>query len=128
MELGSRQHIPTEKKLQLVRMLRSEDEQNRVRMRTREELLYGRAFPEKVSAAEPYGMEGEIERPAFSSLKLRFVIAFLLMVGFVSWDNGYYPIPGVEPELVYECLSADNSIGNLFAFIEQIPYTLESDQ
>lgn len=120
--------ISTEKKLQLVRLLRSEDAHNRMKMRSREELLYGRS---SCPAAElDYIQEagpGD-ETPAFSSLRFRFVLAFALLVGFVAWDNGYYPVPGLAPEQVYECLSEENSISNLFAFMEEISYTLESNE
>lgn len=122
--------VSTEKKLQLVKLLRSEDAHNRMKMRSREELLYGRSSYGSAAEDMVYRMEnaGEEDLPAFSSLKFRFLIAFALLIGFAAWDNGYFPVPGLKTEQVYEALSGENSLTNLFAFIEEIPYTLESEQ
>lgn len=128
MERG--QTISTEKKLQLVKLLRSEDTNNRIRMRSREELLYGRSGRDHVMQTMTFedAEAGGYEEPVFSSLKLRMVIAGLLLVGFVVWDNGYLSIPLVKSEQVYEALSEKNSMTNLFAFIEEISYTLKDGQ
>lgn len=118
-------NIPAEKKLELVRLMRSESHQNRRRMRGREQILYEGDVP-----AEYVGrmsMEKHVPDSAsgFSSFKLRLLAAFLLFAAFVAWDNGYYPALPENDGQLYSIIEEDMLSANLFAFMEDFTYTLE---
>jgi len=74
-------NIPTEKKLELIRVMRSETQNNRIKMRGREQIVAANMGTGKME-----------ERTAFSSLKFRVFAAILLFAAFVAWDSGFYPM------------------------------------
>lgn len=134
-------NIPTEKKLELIRLMRSESHQNRQKMRGRERIVYdggsfGKSFASEYEG-ENHSLLDEYDRLArsdkktvgngvsFSSIKLRFLAAILLFAAFVAWDNGYYPALPQNEGRLYSMIEQDMLSANLFAFMEDFTYTLK---
>lgn len=136
-------NIPAERKLELIRLMRSESHQNRQTMRGRERILYDTGGAFKTLPAEYADGSGRIleekdrliqnEREvlvkdrSFSSLKLRLFAALLLFAAFVAWDNGYYPALPKNNGQIYGMIEQDMLSANLFAFMEDFTYTLKME-
>lgn len=126
--------ISVEKKLELVQMMRNESQNNRIKMRGREQILYGRKPSRELvlSAHESEAMSGDKENDPladgpniFRSFKVRLLIAGILFAAFVAWDNGYYPMLPARTEEFYRMISDDMLSANIFAFVEDFTYTLK---
>jgi len=114
--------ISSEKKLQLIRRIRQEQQINQNTMRGREAFLYG-----KSNSYEPYpDMESdevpEAELPV-STFRLRMAAALLLFALFYMVSSRDGTIFGIGPAQVYEAVEKDYS-SILFDFMDEIPYTL----
>lgn len=112
--------VETERKLELVRHIRMQNQDNRAKCREREQLLYGIQVP--FSQNERYNAE-IVEEPSFSaqvsSFRLRFVVAILLFAAFVFFDKNQMDIFGMTMEEIYlwmqQSFAVDKQfIGNLF--------------
>lgn len=122
-------NVPVEKKLQLVKMIRSEHQNNRMVMKSREEFLYGKSRGYHEDGNPLYALEedaAQSAQPVFSSFWLRFLIAAVLMAAFVMWDNSKEEFLGRRPEEVYILMEDNAILPKLFDFMEDITYTLES--
>lgn len=111
---------PAEKKLLLAKMLRDQNQNNRMVMQKCEQVMYGTRVPVNASFIREDFPAGEVREPsgAFVSLKLRFFLAFLLFAGFVAWDNGYYPALGDHTAQIYEWIGEDGVLSELSAFLD----------
>lgn len=134
-------NIPIEKKLELIRLMRSESHQNRQKMRGRERIIYedgglGKSFcseyrDEKRSLFDEHDRLMRSDKAAegrggsFVSLRLRFFAAILLFAAFLAWDNGYYPALPQNNGQLYSMIEEDMLSANIFAFIEDFTYTLK---
>ena len=114
--------VSSEKKLQLIRRIREENEMNQNTIRGREAFLYGKQTP-YVSFRDGRG-EGDAENmPAVSTFRLRITAALLLFGVFYSLVSRDAALFGIDSEQIYEAVETDYS-PILFDFMNQIPYTL----
>lgn len=114
-------NIPTEKKMQLVHMIREENKSNQLKLRNRENILYGRPFTPALYSVE----ESEEEATAVSTLKLRFLLAAGLFVAYLVLDMGGGSILGKNAGDLYLMMEEDYQ-SNVFDFISNITYTLDN--
>ena len=133
----------TDQKLQLVQRIRAESQDNRMRMRSRERLLYGggrqeEELPLYSKGYHDYGKGGRelyaleenavhAEEISFSSFKLRLVIAAVLFTVFLLADSDSGSIAGFSTAAVQEEINKDFDTGLdevVFDFENNFPYTL----
>ena len=136
--------VSTNQKLQLIRSIREESQDNRMRMRHRERILYGiehKAGDELPVYRKEYyeGGEGELYAteagvPAngnsFSSFKLRMVLSVVLFCAFLAADASEGKRAGVSTEYVREEINKDFDADFeevVFDFEDNFPYTLFMD-
>lgn len=111
--------VTLEKKMQLARRIREENMGNRLKIRQREKILYGkdtqiplfdkRAFSEQ-NGALLYGDSseaGEIPGASMGGFKYRMVLAVLLFVGFLVCDTNGGKIGSYSTGEVYDMILAD---------------------
>ena len=136
-----------DQKLQLVQRIRAESQDNRMRMRSRERILYGGSGKEEelplygkgyhdpggrrekelyaLEEQEMYGPEA-----SFSSFKLRLVLAALLFTVFLVADADGGTIAGISTTALREEINKDFDSGLdevVFDFEHNFPYTLFKD-
>lgn len=106
-----------EKRVELARYIREENMGNRVKLRQRENILYGRDLhmpPDErglfSDAALAGGAQGEDIPSGIStgSFKYRMTLAVLLFVGFLLCDTGKGSILSYSTNDVYEMIRADS--------------------
>lgn len=136
----------TDQKLQLVQKIRAESQDNRMRMRSRERILYGIASKQEEELPlyskgyhdygrggrekELYALEeesGNMESTSFSSFKFRLVLAAALFTAFLLADAGSGTIAGISTAAVREEINKDFDTGLdevVFDFENNFPYTL----
>lgn len=90
----------TEQKLRLVQQLRSRYHQNRCDMSSREQILYGKSEEPSVG-----GYPEETRQS--SSLRLRLLLAALLLGTVVFMDMKKIEIGGITADKIYRVISAD---------------------
>lgn len=137
--------VSTNQKLQLIRSIREENQDNRMRMRHREKILYGiehkpeeelpvyRKGYEEGRGQELYALE-EGGSPAygnsFSSFKLRMILSVALFCTFLAADAGEGKIAGISTESVRKEINKDFDADFeevVFDFEDNFPYTLFRD-
>lgn len=94
--------VTTERKLQLLRQIRSRYNEDSYDMRDRERVLYGRESPR----LQEEGEVPEWEAPT-SSLRLRILTAVLLFATVIAIDANKTSLFGITAEKVYQVISAD---------------------
>lgn len=109
--------VTPEKRVELARYIREENMGNRVKLRQREHILYGRdltmPLDEKgliTDSTFTGGVQGD-EVPGGSSMrsfKYRMTLAVLLFVGFLLCDTGKGSILSYSTNDVYEMIRADS--------------------
>ena len=108
-----------EKRMELARYIREENMGNRLRLRHRENILYGKEFQTplldkgKLSEAELYAgydrlPDETLQGSAVGSFKYRMVLSVLLFVGFLLCDTRDSKIFDYSTNDVYEMISADS--------------------
>lgn len=106
-----------EKRLALARYIREENMGNRVKLRQRENILYGRDLhlpPDEKSlfsdAAITGGVQGEDNPSGIStgSFKYRMTLAVLLFVGFLLCDTKQSRILTFDTNQIYEMIRSDS--------------------
>lgn len=137
-------NISTDQKLQLAQMIRAESQDNRIKMRSREKMLYGienkndHELPLYTSGYfdtkgrhenELYALEeqDDIKDRGFSSFKLRMILAVLLFTGFLVLDAGSGKIAGITTEKLRSEINRnfDTEFSEVvFDFEHNFPYTL----
>lgn len=108
--------IPADRRLELIRMVREEQNRNHMTIRRRSSVLYGDTY------LHPQTEEGESFSLPHSGLKLRILIAVILFLSFLILERSGTSILGINTQTIFETIG-DNTI--LFDFIEDINYTLE---
>lgn len=93
----------TERKLQLLRQIRSRYNEDSYDMRDRERLLYGR---ESVRPREEDWNDPEGELPP-STFRLRFLAAVLLFAAVIAIDANKTSFFGITAEKVYQVIAVD---------------------
>lgn len=108
--------VTPEKRVELARYIREENMGNRVKLRQREHILYGRDLTMPVDERGGFsdqalmGTQGA-ELPGGSStgsFKYRMTLAVLLFVGFLLCDTGKGSILSYSTNDVYEMIRADS--------------------
>lgn len=118
--------ISSEKKMQLAKIIRDEHQNNRMKMQNREEFLYGkRSYYDTSSSIEK---QENITKPdiSYSSSSLRFLIAIVLLIGFIVWDNSQVTVMGKSSDAIYTWLKDESVMTNVIDFMGNITYTGES--
>lgn len=134
--------ITTNQKLQLIRSIREESRDNRMKMRHRERLLYGtesKMGDDMPLYSKGYYGDGERELYAleeggipaggnsFSSFKLRLVLAIAFFCVYLVADAGEGTIAGISTDVMREEMNKDFDAGLeevVFDFEDNFPYTL----
>lgn len=136
--------ISTNQKLQLIRTIRAENQDNRLKMRNRERILYGiesKSGEELPIYSKDYYEGGRelraleeggvpIQGNTFSSFKLRLILAVVLFSIFLVADAGEGDIAGISTEYIREEINKDFDAGFeevVFDFEDNFPYTLFKD-
>lgn len=96
--------VTTERKLQLIRQIRSRYKEDRYDMGNRERILYGR---ESVRPWEENEDASEWEQMPQSSFRLRILLAVLLFAAVVAIDTNGTSLWGITSEKVYQIISED---------------------
>lgn len=144
-------NISADQKLQLAQMIRAESKDNRMKMRSRERMLYGTDSKYEQEEELPlytkgyYGVYKEHgnkkdkelyalesnreteEKSFFFSFRLRLIVAVVLFAGFLFWDAGGSNIAGITTKQIKEEIGKDFDVGLdevVFDFENNFPYTL----
>ena len=111
--------IDTNKKLELVRSIRMNQQNNRAVLNNREQLLYGTSRP-LVAKGEVYGLEsaaltGTAPEAAIAdsgnslkSFKIRLLIAVILFAAFVFLDRTGQSVMGITTKQVAEAITTES--------------------
>ncbi len=111
--------IDTNKKLELVRSIRMDQQSNRAVLNNREQLIYGNTRP-LVSKGEVYGLESAVltgtmpEEAAaktggmLKSFKIRLLIAVVLFAAYVFLDRTGQSVMGITTKQVGEAIAAES--------------------
>lgn len=111
------QHISTDTKLQLVQMIRAENQQNRMKMQSRERLLnYGYVTPERLA-------EADSEHSPFFGLRIRLTLSFLIFLAFFFLDYTNTKIGTIGTKEIISAINTKMDI-NSIDFIRDFTYTL----
>lgn len=115
--------ITAEKRLELIRNIREENHKNRMSLKNREHILYGREY-------ETVPMQETEELPAASrhgsTLILRTIIAAVLLSLFIIMDYLQADWLPVDMETINNCLQENYTV-NIIDFMDKITYTLDSE-
>lgn len=117
--------IDTNKKLELIRDIRMNHQNNREIMGRREQIIYGKSRP-LVSRGEIYGLESAAINEAIPaeaadtgdslrSFKVRMVIAAILFVLFFLLDRTGQSFAGITASQVNEAITTESK--DIFSFI-----------
>lgn len=110
--------IPLEKKMALAQYIRAENHGNRMKIRQRENILYGTSTqpplydkgrlpsPEQQYEGNPEE-NGVIQPFSVSTFKYRMIIAIVLFVGFLLCDTGGDKIGSYTTGDIHEMIMAD---------------------
>lgn len=116
MEKQEKKQVPVERKMKLAQYIRAENMDNRMKIRQREQILYGAEnLPPVWNKNEPlrterYGPGGEGTEepaPAPNTFRLRMAAAILLFIGFLLCDAGQYRLFGYSMNDIYGMISED---------------------
>lgn len=106
-------NFTVDKKLELMRQIRSRYQQNRYDMFHRERLLYGKsaAFPEKAYPEDPYPEDAE-DAETYHTFSLRILLALGLFLLIIICDLSGRSFFGIQASQCFSAISADyeNSI------------------
>ncbi len=109
--------VTPEKRVELARYIREENMGNRMKLRQREHILYGRDLTMPVDERGGFsdqaltgGAQGEAipDGSSIGSFKYRMTLAVLLFVGFLLCDTGKGSILSYSTNDVYEMIRADS--------------------
>ncbi|MCM1125101.1 MAG: hypothetical protein NC429_01385 [Lachnospiraceae bacterium] len=122
--------VSTDKKLELIRTIRMQNQYNRQLFKSREDLIYSddpslrhgeiyglesAAYPVKEDAVR---MKSTVDKPEsgsgmFRSFRIRFLIAMGLFLAFVYCDIRRIPIGSVTTDDLYRIINEDQIISEL---------------
>lgn len=115
--------VTAEKRLELIRNIREENHKNRMSMKNREHILYGREYE---TAAVPEAGERPAAPAAASTLVIRTIIAAVLLSLFIILDYLKADWIPVDMERLGDSLQENYAV-NIIDFMDKITYTLESE-
>lgn len=128
--------ISVEKKLELIRLIRSQEDRNKELIRNREALLYGKSdIRNPYISTSAYREEGHVSKGSLSGFKIRFCLSAILVgtvfcLEFFQIEASQKPLTTLYSEIKKDVLfhfDAFSKEGNLFDFVKNITYTLEDD-
>ena len=118
----------TQRRLELMRLIREENHNNQMRIRTREEILYGKS--DSYGGFDEYGYPltaAEYSRPDesvhMSSFGLRLVIEVLLFGIYYLCRGQDVTIAGITAQQIEAAVNVQET--KLVDFISQFPYILQ---
>lgn len=111
--------INTDKKLELVKAIRMQNQYNRQVFRSREGLLYS-DIPER-RGSELYSLEAVEKQPApeekgrtMSGFRIRFMIALVLLLSFILCDVNNLSYGGENTDTIYGRITDSPDVTELF--------------
>ena len=116
---GTKRQVPVDKKMRLIQSIRAENMDNRMKIRQRENFLYGTGsmnnMPPLWSKGEPMqmgeaylnGENPEEITPVTNTFRIRMAAAIMLFVGFLLCDAGGYKIWGYSMNDIYGLITED---------------------
>ncbi|MBD5536975.1 MAG: hypothetical protein HDQ99_15235 [Lachnospiraceae bacterium] len=115
--------VTAERRLELIRNIREENQKNRMRMKNREHILYGREYD-----TAPMQDTGELPTaPArASTLILRTIIAAVLLSLFIIMDYLEADWLPIDMNTINDCLKENYTV-NIIDFMDKITYTLDNE-
>lgn len=115
--------VTAERRLELIRNIREENQKNRMSMRSREHILYGKEYE-----AAPMWDTGEVPAPPAhgSTLILRIMIAAVLLSLFIIMDYLQADWLPVDMETINDSLKENYTV-NIIDFMDKITYTLDNE-
>lgn len=128
-----------EKKMQLTRFLREENALNRMKVRTREDILYGGKKTQYNKEELPlvydgylengeYGISRPVQDARGSTFGLRVVIALFLFGAVVYLDKKGIVFNGkLAAQMIAQQVSVSEE-GKLIDFVSNFPYTLSDEE
>lgn len=121
-------NISAEQKLQMVQMIRAENQDNRIKMRSREKMLYsGETLPlYSKNYKEVYALEEPepiADVPSVSSFKIRLGISILLFAAYLFLNTGAKEFGGITAADIQKQINHEV----VFDFEDNFPYTLFSN-
>ena len=130
--------VTAERRLELVRYIREENNRNRMRMRTRENILYGKRKDTLTGSYAGYYEENgyesgnplaeETDIPSgkvFSGLWVRTLLATVLFAVYIILDFSGGSIFTVNSDTIHTHIS-ENYTPNVIDFMQEITYTLNN--
>lgn len=113
--------VSTDTKLQLIQMIRAENQENRLKMQSRQKILnYGYTNTEQV-------IEDGKESNPFFGLRIRLTLSFLLFLAFFFLDYSGTKIGTVGTKEILSAVKKEMDI-NTIDFIENFTYTLSDKE
>lgn len=117
-QLSMERKIPLEKKMALAQYIRAENHGNRMKIRQRENILYGTnsqppLFDKgRLQMTQPQYEEnpeenGMVQPFTVSTFKYRMIVAIVLFVGFLLCDTGGDKIGSYTTNDIHEMITAD---------------------
>lgn len=114
--------VNTNKKLELVKAIRMQNQYNRQLFRSREGFLY--SDEPLVSRGELYSLEAE-DKPeipnsgkVYGSFRIRFLIATILLVAFILCDVNHLNYEGETTDTIFGRITQNIDITELFGAIK----------
>lgn len=98
-----------ERRMELIRLMRMEQQENAGRMRNRNQILY---------TAKP------VKKKTGHDFYVRMAVCMILFLLFVYMESENISCFGISHEQIQKTVSQTIDV-NLFAFMEQFPYTLK---
>ena len=131
--------VTAEKRLELVRYIREENNRNRIRMRTRENILYGKRKDNLTDGYTGYYEENNYEArqplseeeadkasgKVFSGLWVRTLLATVLFAVYIILDFSGGSILSVNSDAIHAHIG-ENYTPNVIDFMQEITYTLNN--
>lgn len=114
-------NISMEKRLELVKQVRSQYQRNQYDMSNREQILYGRTAMAEEGGGFQEGVDNRQETRPRSSFRLRLFLAVLLAAGVIFLKENEIEIAGIAMEEVFQAISADyyNNVSELAETLSQ---------
>ena len=95
----------TEKRLQLVKQIRSKYNEDQRDLTNRELILYGRST--RPATEDFYEQEEQLDNEQVSFFRIRLVLAALLFAAVIFMDMGDMEMAGITSEKIFQAISAD---------------------
>ncbi len=115
--------VNTEKKLELIKSIRMQDQYNRQLFRSREGFLYG-DDPAILKRGELYALEAE-EKPqtpekgkVYGSFRIRFVIAVILLGAYILCDVNQVSYMGENADSLFGRITSNLDLTDLQGLIK----------